>query len=70
MKIRAKFKSFAIVAITGIVLSGCYAGGTGEVSPTITPKPGKQQGYIPAPAPTPTPEPTPVPEPTATPEPA
>ncbi len=81
MKIRAKLTAFAVVAIAAIVLGGCYAGApAAQVSQGNVPKPSKQQGYLPVPAPAPAPapapnpapvpepEPTPVPEPTATPE--
>jgi len=52
MKIRTRIKSFVMVAIIGLLLFGCYAGGT-EVKPTPGKPPTQQDPSEPTPKPTP-----------------
>ena len=55
MKIRTKIKSFVMVAIIGLFLFGCYAGGT-EIQPTPENPPTQQDSSKPKPKPEPKPE--------------
>ncbi len=55
MKIRTKIKSFAIVAVVGLFVFGCYAQGP-EIQPTPDQPPTQQDPSKPKPKPTPTPE--------------
>ncbi len=54
MKIRTKIKSFAMVAIIGLMLFGCYSQGP-EIEPTPVQPPTQQDPSKPKPKPTPKP---------------